>query len=115
MSVIFQRVHCVVCVCLEFSLHSGQGDLSDRWEVAQGVQCVLGEVWHCAKVCVQQTPRDFQRVLSRPAEPLQNTQPTPSLNHTGQLQLHPAASHTNSLTNSLNSSNAQCLNHNEFE
>lgn len=85
---------CRVSVWLEFILHMGQGDLSDRGETFQGVQCVLGEVGNCAEVCVQQTARDFQRMLSCLAEPLQNTQPTASLNHTGQLQLHPAASHT---------------------
>lgn len=74
----------------------GQGDLSDRWEIFQGVQCVLGEVGNCAEVRVQHTARDFHRMLSHLAEPLQNTQTTSSLNHTGQLQLHPAASHTSS-------------------
>lgn len=53
----------------EFNLHMGQSDLGDRWEVAQGVQRVLGEVRHCAKVCVQQAPWDFQGVLPGPAEP----------------------------------------------
>lgn len=85
-----------VNVCHDFNLHIGQGDLSNTGEFAQGVQCVLGEVGHCAKVCVQQTPRDLQGVLSRLAEPLQDTQPTSSLNHPGQLQFHPAASHSSS-------------------
>lgn len=44
---------CCVAVWLEFGLHMGQGDLSDRWEIFQGVQCVLGEVGNCAEVCVQ--------------------------------------------------------------
>lgn len=83
-------------MCDEFCLHIGQGDLSDRGEVAQGMQCVLGEVGHCAKVSVKQTPRDIQGVLSSPAKPLQDTQSASSLNHSGQLQLHPAASHTSS-------------------
>lgn len=56
-----------------FNLHIGQGDLSDRRKIAQSVQCVLGEVGHCAKVCVQQTPRYLQGVLSSHAEPLQDT------------------------------------------
>lgn len=71
-----------MCVCDKFILHVRQGDLSDRGEVAQGVQCVLGEVRHYAQVCVQETPRDFQRVLSGLAEPLQDTQPTSPLHHT---------------------------------
>ena len=100
-----------VCVCVceyEFCLHIGQGNLSDRGEVAQGVQCVLGEVGHCAKVSVQQTPRDMQGVLSSPTEPLQDTQPASSLNHSGQLQLHPAASHTSS----CQQNNCTALTHN---
>lgn len=71
--------------------------MGDRWEIVHGVERVLGEVWNCSKVCVQQTPWDVQRVLPCSAEPLQGTQPTPSLNHTGQLQLHLAASHTTSV------------------
>lgn len=83
-----------MCVCGQFILHIRQRNLSKRGEVVHGVERVLGEVWNCAKACVQQTPRDVQRVLSRSAEPFQDTEPTPSLNHTGQLQLHLGASHT---------------------
>lgn len=36
-----------------FNLHVGQSDLSDRGEVADGVQRVLGEVGCRAKVGVQ--------------------------------------------------------------
>lgn len=86
----------LVCVCDGFSSHVGQGDLGDRRQAAQGVQRVLGEVGHCAEVGVQQTPWDLHGVLSRPAESLQDTQSTSSLNHTGQLQFHPAAGHTSS-------------------
>ncbi|KAG7225018.1 hypothetical protein INR49_014473 [Caranx melampygus] len=57
---------------------------------------LLSEVGDYAKVCVQQTSRDLQGVLPRPAEPLQDAQPTFPLNHPGQLHLNPAASHTRS-------------------
>lgn len=53
-----------MCACVlerdGFSLHSRQSDLSDRGEVAHGVQCVLGEVGDCAEVGVQKTPRNLQ-------------------------------------------------------
>lgn len=78
-----------MCVLDWFILHVGHGDLSDRGEVVDGVEGVPGEVWSCAQVCVQEAPRDLQGVLSRFAEPLQDPQPSPSLNHTGNLQLHP--------------------------
>lgn len=90
-------------MCDGFNLHVGQSDLSDGGEVADGVQRVLGEVGDRAEVGVQQTPRNVQRVLPGPPETLQYAQPCPALNHTGQLQLYPAASHNscsrgNSLT-----------------
>lgn len=75
-------------------LHIGQGDLGDRGQCAQGAQGVLSEVGHGAQVCVQQTPRDLQRELPCLTEPLQDPEPTFAQRHTGQLQLHPAASHT---------------------
>lgn len=88
-----------VNVCI---LHVGQGDLGDRGQGADGVQGVLGEVGHCAQVCVQQTPWDLQRVLPGLAESFQGTQPSCSLDHPGQLQLHSAASHALKQTGWIN-------------
>lgn len=50
-----------------------QRNLGNRGDAADGVERVLGQVWNCAKVCVQQTPRDVQRVLSPSAQPFQDT------------------------------------------
>lgn len=56
-----------------FSLQIRQRHLSNGGEVFHGVERVLGEVWNSAKVGVQKTPWHVQRVLSRSAEPFQNT------------------------------------------
>lgn len=98
-----------IWMCGGFNLHVGQRDLSDRGQVADGVQRVLGEVGDCAEVGVQQTPRNVQRVLPGPPETLQHAQPRPALNRTGQLQLYPAASHNNPRGNSLQQTNRTAL------
>lgn len=85
-----------LCVCGGFNLHIGQSELGDRGKVSEGVQRLLSEMGDCPKVCVQQTSRDVHGVLPRPTEPPQDAQPTFPLNHPGQLQLNPAASHARS-------------------
>lgn len=78
-----------------------QGDLSDRGDVSQCLQCVLCKMRDCAQVRVEQAAWDFQWVLWRSTQSCQDTQPTSSLNYTGQFQFHSVACHTRQYTEKI--------------